>query len=967
MFPVNADNADNHNIKFVGNPGTIEIIILRCKGWEDLEAAPRISRAIEAKAPAKKAAKQSKRAAKDAGPKGSVFSGGMMGGMFDGAYDIDDPFMGPGGMRPVGKNGYVQPRPPPGYTFDSTLGRFKRVSEGMPHTHNYAGDGHQQARAYDDQVYTVMSPIHLEGRDDRTPAMEGSDILPQHLSSGWPDDRGRDDERGDPYFGATGEARKTLKQRQREFGREVSNSVVDAEHVERAQVDGYGFDFQQPQYNVQQAPYGAAFPALQMQQQMPAFGMAPQGQAFGQPGAFMQQNQVQAQNQMALFARQLYTAKLAVGEARHEIARLQGCNMSPMDRRRDLDAAKHQQDIAETRYQHVLDQMRQLHVQYGVPIVFFQANSVVIPQQQQQQQGNAQPYWGEPAQQQGGAPGSRPAAQQVQVDPFWGAPEAKGAQRQDARDNFWGGPPDNNGFQAVGEGVIGGRPSLNQKWKWGGGNKDAGGSKQDANAWDKPASRMSQKDFGAGVGGWENNEKHANNGSGWNQTPSKSATDVWSLPNKMADNKNNDQGGNGFSARPASNNNNDNAANDGWGNNDNAGGWGNDIKQETDQPAKDGGGWVTAAQGSTHSVASSRTRARAETPLSPEVFIKPYWADWRKQGDGNETPDSNTKKKRETARPVYDYPAPPPPAALTKTAGNAGFGIQTGKGADYAHIKRRPEYIDSMKAPYAIFSFKYRSKEALEKTLKISIDADADRIVAQAEKDKLMNMPRNKLVEELMKARTPQGRKQIAPGDRNGRATNDGWGQPGSNGAPANDGWDAQWADNNKANGSAHGSRSHKSDAKQSRGRSEAGGGGSSWKPVPAQTQPAAGGWDNSPANGWDNTPATAWAGDGIHDTPTKRPSRRVVEGGLCDTQAYPFTARGASKYSHRGGSHMRGRTGAAKDGGVADGFMQIGEGVVGGQAQAGAWNGDQHLLEPDPMARYGDGAAAAARGVSAW
>jgi hypothetical protein len=68
------------------------------------------------------------------------------------------------------------------------------------------------------------------------------------------------------------------------------------------------------------------------------------------------------------------------------------------------------------------------------------------------------------------------------------------------------------------------------------------------------------------------------------------------------------------------------------------------------------------------------------------------------------------------------------------------------------HKLHQPEYLDPMQQPYAIFTFKYRSQAAVEKIVKKKIDtSNVQQAVQEIEEERLMRLPKDELVAELMR------------------------------------------------------------------------------------------------------------------------------------------------------------------------------------------------------------------------
>ena len=131
------------------------------------------------------------------------------------------------------------------------------------------------------------------------------------------------------------------------------------------------------------------------------------------------------------------------------------------------------------------------------------------------------------------------------------------------------------------------------------------------------------------------------------------------------------------------------------------------------------------------------------------MLPKPYWNEWNKAS----LDDDDKGRQRNLPRTVYTYPSLPLPAVPEDEIQEEAFAVQAGRGADYAHLSRKPVYIDTMDAPYAVFSFKYRSKAVLENTLKMKIaDSELESIQEKIEKEKYMGMPKDVLVDQLLRS-----------------------------------------------------------------------------------------------------------------------------------------------------------------------------------------------------------------------
>lgn len=458
-------------------------------------------------------------------------------------------------------------------------------------------------------------------------------------------------------------------------------------------------------------------------------------------------------------------------------------------------------------------------------------------------------------------------------------------------------------WNPIGGGVVGGGAALNQDWmsKYEhllpirAGNK-AGQANMDYNGgYGGSAYGDSQR------GGGQLNDNRQNDGNG-SQRSSHSQTLSHATWNNNGAQQN--AGGDAWNAGGSKDDQkNDNG---GWGGNDQGAGqadqgkaWGdsgsnanqhaNDAppwggSQQSDR-TKNGGGWGDGGKQKTPSVASFQAARFDAASVSPITGVKPYFETWRNPaGQGEGSADPNAAKKREVPRPVYDYPAAPLPAVPADQLRTATLAVQPGKGAHYSHRCHRPEYLDSMTEPYAVFSFKYRSKAGLEKILGRSITIEFEPLMAQAEKEKLMDMPKHKLIEELTKARTPQkegqGGSVKADSVQGGsvKSASGGWGGAPAENKSADGGWggDKKSDSGNGGNWAAPAAGSVKSPLKSILKQSSSPTAG--WANGGGNNNGSAAGW-GSPAknnaqatgdNGWEKTPANNW--DGGNDAMPRSP-----------------------------------------------------------------------------------------------
>ena len=666
--------------------------------------------------------------------------GGMM-GLFDGANDVleNGPYIEPI-MSFDGANDRADPLP----AWDAVNGGYKYKQKGS--TFGATGGHH------DDRPAVVHPSVYgAEGQGDQLDGM--NNINPQIFingyGAGW-DGRAVNDMDGDKYLGMTGDARKNLKRQVRLQGYPVSESAYG--HQQNA-------DHYQQAYTQEQPPYKAPkLPATTLwlgPQDYPTWrtdgnltirkAIVPPSSI---PGAL---NELQKTYDILVSKHQEACQRLNAIPPGHPDAdtllhTIQTCEDRGDGIRRTMDR------IAQVYNKFLLDQA----VQNG------QVNYVTAG---------------------GGADGGG------------GDLTAQRRAREHAR--FHGQAhqtsPVNNGFQQVGEGVTGGGAPNNQ---WQTPQKEpkapsnagwAGEQKNDAAGW---ADDKKDENAGGWAAGPQNNEP-------WGEERAKSERSRSRTPSHHSSNKSNGWG------------NNDNRS-DGWNNNDNQQNSGDGAASQRGDQGN--GGWVDQKSVSHKSNASQRnwggggqpstprssaSRGRSYDPTTPTPAPrKEYWTTWQQATTPHESSDPNTKKKCEEPRQPYLHPAPQLPAIPAdklKSADKkmpATHGVQPGKGAEYSHRCHRPNYMDEMTAPYAVFSFKYRSQARLKEIIKIDATADTQAVVAEAEMEKLRMMPKDRLIEEMMKLRTPNGGQAKARSSSGQKAASQsgGWGADNKSDAAATPG-----------------------------------------------------------------------------------------------------------------------------------------------------------------------------------
>ena len=807
-----------------GNVGTIEVIVLRCKSSGDKQPAPTrspvkhgTSRTKEksAQAPAKASAKPSPAPSVRKGtPAASGF--GMMGGIFDGAGD--DPADDAGVFVPVGPRGYVHPVPPPGMVWDATAGMFISEEEFA-----YEQTAHLNHGPPASNLGRARGSVNLGGYEYGESVtlrnMRFRSIL-IHSS----------EERNPQLDGCGGERTIFINQYHARRASDPQRELLRGQVHRTVHSPGTHKEFR----------HGARPQTSDAvsERSLPQVGRKP---SFHQHTVPQSEQSVHASSDAA---RQWVIAKLArVRFLRREVERLQSelddlyeivaesAQNPSFDRRTCLAQIKKRADHMES-FKAEGDATL-AHMGYGSPnwpqskyrSVSLANQSFARPTQAPTQSQYVQPTqnWqkaGGGVVQQGGSlnpdfkmPGQegtladRTRAKAAAAKNGGQAPEPapRALQSEEMKhSNDWRNSNDQDDKNKAGEDTWGGGDQQNN------GHDSWEADKPENNAWDGSDDKKKDGE------NWGGDNANDNGNDGWSNNDQQNGRSGSAKSSKRGD----DWG------------NSSNKGNDAWGR-----GSGTDKGKKDDKTQSWGGG---AQQKSASTAATSVRNWSSDANSKPT--IKPYWAEWRAPA-GNSGPGGSTK--HEHARNAYEYPAPPPPISSTGKGNGASHGVQPGKGASYAHRCHRPDYLDDMKAPYAIFSFKYRSKATLEKLMSRSISADVAPIMEQAERDKWANLPKNKLVDELMKLRAPQisGKSegsQVAAKSQKA-ASNAGLDATPAGNQPAGDNWGSN---SNKGDGEGWGG-SHKSGSNK-----------------------------GSKAGGWDNTPANGAGWDGANDEKIKVPSQ---------------------------------------------------------------------------------------------
>lgn len=154
------------------------------------------------------------------------------------------------------------------------------------------------------------------------------------------------------------------------------------------------------------------------------------------------------------------------------------------------------------------------------------------------------------------------------------------------------------------------------------------------------------------------------------------------------------------------------------------------------------------------SASSSSFVHRNSVPEQP--YIKSYWKNI------NKTPFAMPPKLHPGAKPDADNssavcaPSEAPfvvPEAIVREKAIKQY-VHAGKGHSYSHSTGTPQYMDTVEAPYAVFRFKYRSKEMLSHILgkrgKEQIAKDIKQEQHDEKKRRLSELSKEQLIEKLM-------------------------------------------------------------------------------------------------------------------------------------------------------------------------------------------------------------------------
>lgn len=259
---------------------------------------------------------------------------------------------------------------------------------------------------------------------------------------------------------------------------------------------------------------------------------------------------------------------------------------------------------------------------------------------------------------------------------------------------------------------------------------------------------------------WANNNK---NDDSWGQLDSKdAAVDGWNTDNKgdtwiqtkaSSKEKNDPTGIEGFDA-----------SKDTWGvADDTSATWDQqkDITNESPFTADAGDLWAAPAASvapeqakppSTLKRHTSKSLSKYRQHSPPTLSAKPYWQFPPAMSNKILRPtvqDHTTETSDKLPHiPAESLHAIPRAAAEKKRIQHQ---VLAGPGAQYGHAISRPEYLDSLDKPYAVFRFKYRSRDMLRDMF--GQDCLSTRMTGRSvprEKEELRGLPREQLLERMV-------------------------------------------------------------------------------------------------------------------------------------------------------------------------------------------------------------------------
>ncbi|KAF1942579.1 hypothetical protein EJ02DRAFT_402093 [Clathrospora elynae] len=192
----------------------------------------------------------------------------------------------------------------------------------------------------------------------------------------------------------------------------------------------------------------------------------------------------------------------------------------------------------------------------------------------------------------------------------------------------------------------------------------------------------------------------------------------------------------------------------------------NNIKWDTANPWPPDPAPATASDKPANAASTSRrhsnkslSKYRQLRPTSSELTPKPHW----------QFPPPPSEKKlyptfvhRDRSRISYVAPKEPRYTISKEAASEKGVEhqVRAGKAMEYGHAVGRPEYLDRLDKPYAVFRFKYRSRAILKSLFGDQVpdhghltEPTPSSTLAKAQ-EKLKDLPQDELIKKMLKLQT---------------------------------------------------------------------------------------------------------------------------------------------------------------------------------------------------------------------
>lgn len=326
----------------------------------------------------------------------------------------------------------------------------------------------------------------------------------------------------------------------------------------------------------------------------------------------------------------------------------------------------------------------------------------------------------------------------------WENPEPEKNDSNDRNDNNGGGfdtgwPADDNDQNKPDDTPAEGL------WENGGG----GGGGDDWNKGDTGGG-----DWNTGDNKDESKEQDGTGGDSWNVQPAFDSANDNGEQNQPSDDQNwgdNKGWGEAQSQKDNEGSKKDDAPGNGWENNN------NEVKPQNDAPGWDNNPPATAPNDH-KSTRSSKTRhSSSHRPRAPSTTPKEHWSFPPPAPKKLFTIAEEIESVSSTKHKSPKIPTVPPEPILTipeTKAKSEGLShqVRAGPGTMYTHAVGRPEYIDTLERPYAVFRFKYRTRDYLRKLLGSEVPkSESAELDPVKEVEKLKVLSDEQKIEEILR------------------------------------------------------------------------------------------------------------------------------------------------------------------------------------------------------------------------